>query len=284
MNPFRISDMTKPYMEYDMIQIHTDLPNFPEFRARLLLAFLHKEDQLNENNELYTLATSLVQMGLDTHDMVPVSNQQKEKKEARARQLKVLAGDYFSSRFYNILSQSGQIEMIKQLSFAICEVNRMKMSLYLQIKQLKITADDYILQAANIKMQLFLSFQKLMEGKLLLSWPEILRGFTHCEVIIEEIERSESMQNFHGGWAFWHIFKLANKEEKKQLQMADADKLKPLLLKYNILFQLYLMLEIEINHMLTQIRQLDSDKLKQELVQICEPFTNYLAKLQAVKE
>ena len=56
--------------------------------------------------------------------LVTASNDVKEKKAARSRQLKVLAGDYFSSRFYHLLAQAGQIEMIKQLSNAICEVNR----------------------------------------------------------------------------------------------------------------------------------------------------------------
>ena len=126
MNSYRIPEIAKQYTEYDMIQTHTDLPDFPEFRTRLLFAFLNGNNKLSSSSELFTLATSLVQLGLDTHDLVTVSNDVKEKKAARSRQLKVLAGDYFSSRFYQSLAQAGQIEMIKQLSNAICEVNRLK--------------------------------------------------------------------------------------------------------------------------------------------------------------
>ena len=68
---------------------------------------------LVRTSELFTLATSLVQLGLDTHDLVTASNDVKEKKAARSRQLKVLAGDYFSARFYHLLAQAGQIDMIK---------------------------------------------------------------------------------------------------------------------------------------------------------------------------
>ena len=69
MNSYRIPEIAKQYTEYDMIQIHTDLPDFPEFRTRLLFAFLNGNSKLSSSSELYTLATSLVQLGLDTHDI-----------------------------------------------------------------------------------------------------------------------------------------------------------------------------------------------------------------------
>jgi heptaprenyl diphosphate synthase len=284
MNLFRIPDLTKPYTEYDMIQIHTNLPELPEYQARLLMAFLSKAGETENNSELFTIAVSLVQLALDTHDLVPVSNQQKEQKSARARQLKVLAGDYFSSRFYHILSKAGQIEMIQQLSHAICEVNRLKMNLYLRMKQLKVTASEYLTQSVQIRMQLFISFQKQMTGSLQGLWTEVLQSFTQCEVILDEIKRSESLEQFHGSWAFWHIMPLATKEEKKLLQAEEPDKLRQMALKYKSTSALYNMLEVQIQQMLMIIRLLDSEKLKQELLLICEPFSHHMAELRAVKE
>jgi heptaprenyl diphosphate synthase len=284
MNLFRISELTKPYTEYDMIQIHTNLPKLPDYQARLLMAFLTKAGETDHTSELITIAASLVQLALDTHDLVPVSNQQKEQKSARARQLKVLAGDYFSSRFYHILSQAGQIDMIQQLSYAICEVNRLKMNLYLRMKQLKVTANDYLSQSVQIRMHLFLSFQKQMTGSLHELWTEVLQSFTQCEVILDEIKRSESLEQFHGSWAFWYIMPLATKEEKKWLQAEESDKLHQMTLKYKSTSALYNMLEMQIQQMLMIIRQLDSEKLKHELLLICEPFSHHMAELQAVKE
>jgi heptaprenyl diphosphate synthase len=284
MNLFRIPELTKPYTEYDMIQIHTNLPELHEYQGRLLLAFLTQTGEAEVNSESFAIAASLVQLALDTHDLVPASNQQKEQKSARARQLKVLAGDYFSSRFYHILSQAGHIEMIQQLSYAICEVNRLKMNLYLRMKQLKMTANTYLSQSVQIRMQLFLSFQKQMTGGLQQLWLEVLQSFTQCEVILEEIKRSESIELFHGSWAFWHIMTLAAKDEKKWLQAEEPEKLRQMTLKYKSTATLYNMLEMQIQQMLTIIRQLDSEKFKQELLLICEPFSHHMAKLRAVKE
>ena len=286
MNSFHIAEMTKSFMEYDMIQQNTDLPEFPEFRARLLFALLLRNDHQKQYSELYTVATSLIQIGLDTHDRVPFSNNLKEKKATRSRQLKVLAGDYFSSRFYQLLSQAGQIEMIKQLSNAICEVNRLKINLYLLMKQFKLTAEEYIQQSVNIKVQLFLSFTKLLDGITLRCWPDILKGYTQCEVITEEIYRSETLHNFEDSWAFWHLLQFATREEKKQLVAVERDNIMmhQLIMKYNISSQLYNMLELQIQQVGDKIRQLDSEKLIHDLFQIGEPFTKYLSRQKVIDE
>ncbi|GFZ89683.1 hypothetical protein GCM10008018_39860 [Paenibacillus marchantiophytorum] len=286
MNSYRIPEIAKQYTEYDMIQIHTDLPDFPELRTRLLFAFLNGNSKLSKLSELYTLATSLVQLGLDTHDMVTASNDIKEKKAARSRQLKVLAGDYFSSRFYHLLAQAGQIEMIKQLSDAICEVNRLKMNVYIKMKQMKLTAEDYVHQSVEIKSQLFLSFSDLMSGAYDQAWPDIFRSYAKCEMIFEEIFRVDSVDNFRWSWGFWHILQIGSKEERKQLQAEDSDqaKVRTLLHKYNIKSQLYNMLDAHTKQLQTMVQQLDSDKLISELFHIGEPFLRFLAKPSKVLE
>lgn len=286
MNPFRIPDMAKQYTDYDMIHSHTELPEFPASRARLLCAFLTLPGQQDEQMELVALAASLVQMGIDTHEMVSVSNDAKEKKAVRSRQLKVLAGDYFSSRFYHLLSQAGQIETIRQLSAAICEVNRLKMTLYSLIKQLKISADEYLQHTVEIRSRLFLGFSRLMEGMQHALWPEILRGFTHCEVLAGEIARSGTPGAFRGSWGYWHILQNGTKEDRKQLEAAEQDesKLRPILLKYNVNGQLYLMLEQQVQQVLGAIRRLDSEKLMQELYHIGEPFLRLAAQPKVSEE
>lgn len=286
MNSYRIPEIAKQYTDYDMIQSHTDLPEFPDFRTRLLFAFLNRSSKLKGYSELFALVTSLVQMGLDTHDMVSVSNDAKEKKAARSRQLKVLAGDYFSSRFYNLLSQAGQIELIKKLSGAICEVNRLKMNFYMMMKQLKLTAEDYIHHSVEIKAQLFLTFSELMEEVYHHAWPEVLKGYTRCEVILEEIFRAESLADFRDSWGFWHIMQTGTKEDRKQLQSLESDhmKLNSLMLKYNITSQLYQMLDVHMKQLDAKVRQLDSDKLVSELFHIGEPFLRLLSKPKVLEE
>jgi heptaprenyl diphosphate synthase len=286
MTTYRIPEMIKRYTDYDMIQNHTELPEFPDFRTRLLYAFLNKNRLFTHRSELYSFVTSLVQLGLDTHDMVPVSDDRKEKLAARSRQLKVLAGDYFSSRFYHLLSQAGQIEVIRQLSAAICEVNRLKMNLYLLMKQVKLTAEEYISQTVDIKMQLYLSFTHLLEEMYASVWPEILRGFTRCEVLAQEIFRSETLENFRCSWAYWHVLQSGTKDEIRQLigEETESGKLKSILMKYNVTAQLYQMLEEQLASLIAKINQLGSEKLIKELLQIGEPLLRYVSRPKVLEE
>ncbi len=278
MDTYRVPDIAKKYTEYDIIQTHTELPDFPNYRARLLYAFLNKGSS-SANSELYVLVTSLVQMGLDTHDLVSASKDRSERNTERSRQLKVLAGDYFSSRFYHLLSQAGQIELVKQLSDAVCEVNRLKMNMYLKMKQFKLTADDYIQQSVHIKTQLFLAFSGLMEGIYNKVWPDMLHGLTRCEVIHEELKRLDTLNKFRDSFAYWHILQLGSKEEKKHLsgEETDSGKIRSMTIKYNVRSLLFQMLHQQLQQVLQKFQQFESEQMMKELFHIVEPFMRCLS-------
>jgi heptaprenyl diphosphate synthase len=274
----RIQQLAKKYMEYDMIQAHTDLPEYPEPRVQLLHTFLSSVNGVSRDySELYALVTSLVQMGLDTHDLVDASADRAENKEARSRQLKVLAGDYFSSRFYHLLSQAGQIEAVKHLSHAICEVNRLKMNLYLMMKQLKVSAEEYVQHTVDIKMQLFISFSGLLEGTYLKNWPELLHGFTKCEVLHEELARIESASRFRGSLAYWKLLQNATAEEKKHLYEGHEERIRALMLKYNVSAHIRQMLDNHLRQLVELVEQFDADSaMVKKLHHILKPFLHYL--------
>ncbi|MBE1445967.1 heptaprenyl diphosphate synthase component 1 [Paenibacillus sp. OAS669] len=286
MNSYRIPEMARKYMEYDMIQAHTDLPHFPEFRTRLLYAFLSRHSTLSGYSELFSLVTSLVQIGMDTHDLVSITNNDKEMKAARSRQLKVLAGDYFSSRFYYLLSHAEQVDLVGVLSNAICEVNRLKLNLYQLMKQLKMTADDYINQVVEVRTRLYMAFAGFMEDSLHSAWPEILNLFTQCEVILQEISRSETAQQYRDSWGYWHILQQATKEECRHMQADEPDlsKLRSIWLKYKITPQLYQMLNVCMKQLQDKLQTLESKELGKELLSIGEPFMRYLSTPKALEE
>lgn len=286
MNIYSIADATKPYTDYDMIRDHTELPEFPNFRTQLLYTFLRKQSSHADQSELYSIVVSLAQLGLDTHDLVTETNERKEKKEARSRQMKVLAGDYFSSRFYHLLSQAGQVEMTRGIAAAICEVNRLKMNLYSRMRQWKMTADEYMSFSVDIRMQLYLTFSKALEGLKPNSWHDMLHGYTQCEVLLGELGRIERERDFRCGWAFWHLLQIGTKEERKQLQNGDTDpsKLRTLLHKYNVKATLFQMLETQFKLLSDKIRQFDSEKLVSELYQIGEPFARALTAPRVLEE
>ncbi|MFD2672891.1 heptaprenyl diphosphate synthase component 1 [Marinicrinis sediminis] len=208
------------YMKHDMIEQHTELPEFPHIRSQLLYTCLRHE--VPEREELFTLAASLVQMGLDTHDMVELE-QGKNMQEMRAKQLKVLAGDYFSSRFYQVLSSAGQIETVRQLSSAICEVNRLKINFYQKLKQLTLTAEDYLNHSVQIRSQLYLSFAGCFSSKLRNSWQDIVTGLSRLELLQHEIHTHTPYVMQTRSYGYWKLKEMASEQDWRQAEEEESD-------------------------------------------------------------
>ncbi|GEM_PF-5000229 len=187
MKPYCVPEKTEKYTGYDMIRKHTDIPALPDARLRLLHAFLEASDS-SEGSEVFGTVTALLQTGLDIHDRVAPGDDSEEEGAMRSRQLKVLAGDYYSSRFYELLAAAGEIDMIAELSRAIADVNRSKMELYLRMQRGdELELPQYLNELAAIKVRLFQSFDSLLDGELLPLWRKLLHLVGLCEAAAEEL-------------------------------------------------------------------------------------------------
>ncbi|MCL6602390.1 MAG: heptaprenyl diphosphate synthase component 1 [Paenibacillus sp.] len=223
MKPYRIPQLAKPYTDYDMIQRHAELPPFPDVRGHLLYIFLnHGASSPQHNGELYTLVTTLIQLGLDTHEVID-RNGDSEKDIMRSRQLKVLAGDYFSSWFYQLLAKHEQIEMVGILSTAIAELNVMKASLYIKMRGMLLSAEQYLRHTVQLNMQLFLSFTPMIEESIADLWQSLLREFSHCETVVKELRRSGDPEGALDGYCYWHLLNAATEDERHLLQDRNID-------------------------------------------------------------
>ncbi|MDP5273795.1 heptaprenyl diphosphate synthase component 1 [Chengkuizengella axinellae] len=278
MDGYLVPELAKKNMQYDMIEQHTDLPKFPYSRSKLLYIFLNKYSPLEGISELFSLVTSLVQMGLDTHDLVDVGTEHAEMKKMRTRQLRVLAGDYFSSRFYHLLSQAGQVEAVHSLSQAIAEVNRLKINLYMKMKKFKLTADEYFQQRIDIKSQLFLVFSKYMDGKSQKQWSELLLSITKCELITEELDRMTQNKNLKDSWGYWYLINHVTHEEQEVLKTESSNEslIQSFLLKYNIKLKLHQMLEKQWQEISDSFHSINNKSLQHELEKLGQPFRNYI--------
>lgn len=286
MSGYRIPEIARQYTHYDMIVNHTDLPDFPEYRTRLLYAFLAHEGANQHSSELFSLVASLLQLGMDTHDQVPVSNSIKEKTAARKRQLQVLAGDYFSALYYQLLSDTEHIELIRLLSASICEINRLKMSFYTRMKNGQMPEKDYIGYKIRMKKQLFLVFTEVLGDSHQQVWPEILELMTRCEVLLEEIWRLDSVDLFHESWGYWHIWNNSSKENRRNLQNRnwDQSKLRSLEQEYSLTANLYQQLEEAWKALVSMANLQLPEKLAGELLQIGEPFQVYMGQSKVLNE
>lgn len=276
MKRYRIPEIADKYTNYDMIQAHTALPPLSDPRLRLLFAFLNQKPSLTKQSELYTLVISLVQLGMDTHDWVDTNTEYRTEKEMRSRQLKVLAGDYFSTRFYQLLAKAGQIEMISKISNAVCEVNKLKLVLYMRMRQLKITADEYVSFAVQLRSELFQHFADMLEGPISRLWPDLLDGVSRCEVILDELERTECPERFEKSWAYWYVLQEGTDEECYKLIHSAEEQgfIKSLVEKYNVRNLLANKLKQSAETLKAAASKLESDKLINELALIIDAMLN----------
>jgi heptaprenyl diphosphate synthase len=280
----RIAEQAEKYMDNEMIKTHTHLPTYPVNRTRLLFAFLQRNSNQAEHSEICALATSLAQLGLDTHDMVNSTASQELIGQARSRQLKVLAGDYFNSRFYQLLSHVGRVDVIQLVSIAIGEVNRMKMNFYERFRVMKLTADEYLEQSVSMKTQLFLAFSRFIPDRYAIWWPELLRTLTRCEVISHELDRSDSYESFRESWAFWYILQSVSPDDRERLASADKSGVISLMTKFNIHGILIEMLQTQIQQVTRILEHPDCDFLVAEINSMLQSFTNVVSIPQVAKE
>lgn len=236
MKPYRVPQLARKYVEYDMIQQHTEMPAFPDSRTRLLFMFLNRNVQElhASEGELYALVTSLVQMGLDTHDMIDTLSGIRSPEEMRSRQLKVLAGDYFSSRFYQLLALAGRITAISKLSEAVCEVNAGKMSLYGKMKHFQLDAAQYLCQMVRFKKELFLSLTSLVAEQDQDVWEQLLNEFALCDILLDEWDKRLEPDKSRFGYMFWYVYGNGDRNEQAMLSERgiDAKEWRMLVLKY----------------------------------------------------
>jgi len=115
---------------HSFVEHYVDVPSMAENRLALLYLFLQGQGMTKERSVTFCTATGLVQLGLDIHEYVK-NDYERTVDDERHRQLTVLAGDFYSARYYALLAETGEIQAIQVLSGAVQCVNEAKMKLYL---------------------------------------------------------------------------------------------------------------------------------------------------------
>jgi hypothetical protein len=106
-------------------------PNIPVFFVHVLHLMLKDCRVEREKARLYAVATTLLKMAIDIHEKVSLHSKS-NLMEQRKQQLTVLAGDYYSSLFYRLLAEQGEVAVIRCLAEATCLINEWKMSYHME--------------------------------------------------------------------------------------------------------------------------------------------------------
>lgn len=154
-HPFLAKYIEKPYIDEDKL---------------LLFYAIFQEANVSEKEmENYCTTAMLVQIALDTHDLVG-NVKCTEQRDLIGRQLTVLAGDYFSGLYYYILANLNDVKMIQTFAVAIKEINEHKIRLY----QSKQDVTDMLYSLSVIESSLFHHIGKHFQ---IMSIPSIANHF-----------------------------------------------------------------------------------------------------------
>lgn len=117
-----VRKISHPYLKR-----YIQTPNMDEDKLLLIISMLDQHGLSSIEMEDFVVTTMLIQIALDTHELV--SNNE-EDTILKSRQLTVLAGIFYSSLYYKILAESNNIAMIRLLSEGIKEINEHKILFY----------------------------------------------------------------------------------------------------------------------------------------------------------
>ncbi|MCT2537389.1 heptaprenyl diphosphate synthase component 1 [Aquibacillus koreensis] len=118
-------------LKHSYLERFIQKPVIDEDKLFILFSIIKNTSYSDIQKQNYIITTMLVQIALDTHDLVTENNATNNTDLARKeRQLTVLAGDYYSGLYYYLLSKIEDIPMIHTLATAIKEINELKMSIY----------------------------------------------------------------------------------------------------------------------------------------------------------
>ncbi|WAA13763.1 heptaprenyl diphosphate synthase component 1 [Fervidibacillus halotolerans] len=168
----QVKEKIEKEINHPFLVENIDSPKIDEQKLRLVLSILHGQNLRKRELMNYATAVMLVQIALDTHDLIHVKDETRQKK-----QLTVLAGDFYSGLYYRMLSFVPNIQLIKDLADGIKTVNEKKLQLY--------NKEVSTLQGFMEKMQMIetVIYQKLASFFQDEFWQSVSKDYLHYQQI-----------------------------------------------------------------------------------------------------
>ncbi|KAB8138487.1 hypothetical protein F9U64_04880 [Gracilibacillus oryzae] len=115
-------------IKQDYLFMNLEQPDIEEYK----LFALHAMTSHQLQKDHYIVSTMIVQLALNTHDQIFRSFPQKDKHLIKNQQLTVLAGDFYSGIYYQLLAKAKDISFVRQLAKGINEMTQQKAFVYYQ--------------------------------------------------------------------------------------------------------------------------------------------------------
>lgn len=181
-----IKDQLNSYIKHPYLMKHIDTPWINDDKL-LVLYLMFKEHGKTSSINPYIHAIMLVQLALDIHDTIQIHNTSTHK-EIKARQLTVLAGDYYSSLYYRILANENDANMTGILANAIKVINELKMTFY---KDNDMSLEERLALLKEFESHLIVSIADTLG---LAHWNHALKQFFYIKRLQREINNENNKQ------------------------------------------------------------------------------------------
>lgn len=136
-----------------------------EEKLSILAMIIEHTNFTKEKKQQLIIASTLVQVAIDIHDLVPEERDLKESEsDVTLRQLSVLSGDYYSGLYYLLLSELEEISLVQAFATAVKEISEYKMKLY--YKEFN-TFKEYIEIVKKIDTLLIVTISKHLDQEAL---------------------------------------------------------------------------------------------------------------------
>ena len=146
-----------------------------------------------QRNYIWSGAVILLQMGLELHTMVSIE-EKPDPMEMQKRQRYVLAGDYYSSLFYYLLSDHHEIEAIQYFSQVISSINQDKLSWHQKRLKQQTYDQEMIQNLKSMTSGLLMAVADFfhVQGDFLKQWKKAASLY----LLMDYIEKNEERHRF----------------------------------------------------------------------------------------
>lgn len=112
-------------VQHSTLLKYTGAPVIDEERLFFTLLPLFNGEEWDESQSKSAIAVTLIFSALAAHDLVKELNA-----TTKEQQLQVLAGDYYSGKYYQLLASDKQLDLIQQLSDGVATISEQKTRFY----------------------------------------------------------------------------------------------------------------------------------------------------------